>query len=347
MPDIELVNISKHICRDVNLKIKDAELFVLVGTTGAGKTTLLNIIAGVTDYKGSVMIDGISVDKNPPQKRGVGYLFQDLALFPHLTVTSNIAFGLQAEGYDKTAADKRVCFLMEMMGIEHLANRYPHMLSGGEKKRVALARSLAPSPGVLLLDEPTSSLDYQTAKSLRGELRSLLKKLRITTVHVTHDLREAEMIADRIAFMSNGNIEQVSTPAALLFNPLNQFVSDFIGMPNIIEFKESRVLASGMMEVVSDGLRMVVPYEGNHIKKVAIPPDGIHISEVRPHESVLNSFTGRVEDITRHNGMVRVRVLIGKNSLLSELPASVFDELSVEEGKDVHVVIKLGRLRYA
>lgn len=346
MSDIELVNINKHNCCDVNLRIGGEELFVVVGSTGAGKTTLLNIIAGVTDYTGSVFIDGVNVDNTSPKKRGVGYLIQDLALFPHLTVASNIAFGLRAEGYDKAATEKRIFPLMQMMRIKHLANRYPHMLSGGEKKRVALARSLAPSPKILLLDEPTSSLDHQTGKYLRSELHSLLKNLGITTVHVTHDLREAEEIADRIAFISNGSIEQVSTPAALFFNPVNESVSEFIGMPNIIECKQSRVLASGLVEIASDDLRMVLPYEGNHIKKIAIPPDGIYISNTRPLGPALNRFTGTVAEVKRHNSMVRVKVSIGKNSLLSELPASAFDEMALEMGKKVHVVVKMGRLRY-
>ncbi len=160
MPDIELVNMSRHICRNVDLRIMDNEILVIVGTTGAGKTTLLNVIAGVVGYKGSVLIDGVNVDKVSPRRRGVGYLFQGLALFPHMTVEANITFGLSAAGIEKNAADERVSSLMEMVHIKHLAHRYPHTLSGGEKKRVALARSLAPSPKVLLLDEPTASLDH-------------------------------------------------------------------------------------------------------------------------------------------------------------------------------------------
>ncbi|HJX34708.1 MAG TPA: ATP-binding cassette domain-containing protein, partial [Desulfatiglandales bacterium] len=133
MSEIELVKVSKHICRDVSLKIEDKELFVIVGKTGAGKTTLLNIMAGIADYTGSVIIDGVNVDNLPPGRRGVGYLFQDLALFPHLTVESNIAFGLRAVDFEKDASDERVLSLMEMMRITNLAKRYPHMLSGGEK----------------------------------------------------------------------------------------------------------------------------------------------------------------------------------------------------------------------
>jgi molybdopterin-binding protein len=168
----------------------------------------------------------------------------------------------------------------------------------------------------------------------------------MTTVYVTHDLREAEEIADRIALMSHGRIEQVSTPRDFFFDPRNEFVSEFVGMPNIIECTRSRTLTSGLVEVVSDEMTMVLPYDGGNIRKIAIPPDDIYISDVKPPGPALNRFTGKVVDISRYGSNVRVRVSIGRNRLLSELPASAFDELSLEEGKDVHVVIKLRRLRY-
>jgi molybdopterin-binding protein len=166
-------------------------------------------------------------------------------------------------------------------------------------------------------------------------------------VYVTHDLREAEEIADRIALMSNGKVEQVSSPKDFFFNPRNERVSEFVGMPNIIECTQSRVLASGLVEVFSDEMRMVLPYDGNYVRKIAIPPDDIYISDVKPPGPALNRFIGTVEEITRYNSTVRVKVSIGKKTLLAELPISAFDEMSVEEGKEVHVVIKLRRLRYA
>jgi len=232
------------------------------------------------------------------------------------------------------------------MRITHLATRYPHMLSGGEQKRVALARSVAPSPQILLLDEPTSSLDHQTAKYLRSELIDVLKKLGVTTVYVTHDLREAEEIADRIAFMSQGRVEQVSTPRDFFFDAQNECVAEFVGMPNIIECTHSRILTPGLVEVISDQMRMVLPYDGNNIKKIAIPPEDIYISDTIPPGPAINRFTGIVEKITEHNSTMRIRVSIGKNSLLAELPVSAFDEISIQEGKEAHVVIKLRRLRY-
>lgn len=228
MPEIELVNVERLNCHSLNLKIRDGELYVVMGPTGAGKTTLLNIIAGLVDYSGSVLINGLDVKKLSPLERGVGYLFQELALFPNLTIEKNISFGLMAQGYDKIATRERVSSLMALTQIEHLRGRYPQTLSGGEKKRSALARSLAPFPRILLLDEPTSSLDQKTAKELRGELHSILKKLGTTTVYVTHDLLGVAEIADRVAFMSNGHVEQVDDPSTFFFNHEDEFVAEFV-----------------------------------------------------------------------------------------------------------------------
>ena len=180
MPDIELKSICKYICRDVNLKILDSELLVLLGPSGAGKTTLLNVIAGLTNYEGSVAFDGVPLEKVAASKRKIGYLFQHLVLFPHLNVASNIAYSLKAQKLPQYTIEARVEELLEMMKIKHLSSRYPKHLSGGEKQRVALGRALARSPEILLLDEPLSSLDLQTAKHLRTELRQLQKKLGIT-----------------------------------------------------------------------------------------------------------------------------------------------------------------------
>lgn len=346
MPEIKLVNVSKYNCLDLNLNISDGEYFVIVGETGAGKTTLLNVIAGVVEYSGNVLIDGFNINHLPPFKRGVGYLLQELALFPHYSVEANIAFGLRAQGYAKSMIKERVSSLMKMMSINHLAGHYPHMISGGEKKRVALARSLAPSPKILLLDEPTSNLDAQTAKYLRGELHSLLKKLEVTTLHVTHNLREAEEIADRIALISNGVIEQVANPVELFFNPANNSVAEFLGMPNIMECNQTRSLSSGLVEILMKDLKIILPYEGRAIKKIAIPPDAIHIYDELPEQPILNSFNGTVEDIIQKNSVVILILSVGKSRLISELPTSIFDSMSVERGTKVYGAIKIERLRY-
>lgn len=216
MPLIELRHVSNYICRDVNLKIFDKELLVLLGPNGAGKTTLLNVIAGLVEYSGSVYFDGVCVDGVPAGERGVGYLFQSLILFPHLDVASNIAYGLKAQGKPQSRVEARVNELLQMMRIKRLSSRYPKHLSGGEKQRVALARALAPSPKVLLLDEPMSGLDLETAKFLRAELKQLQGRLGVTTVYVTHSLEEAREMADRICIIEGGRIKKTGQPEEML-----------------------------------------------------------------------------------------------------------------------------------
>ena len=209
MTAIELRNIENYVCRGVNLKVFSGELLVLLGPNGAGKTTLLNIIAGLTGYKGSVLFDGRPIDELPTRERKVGYLFQDLVLFPHLDVASNIAYGLRAQGWSNEKIELRVKELLRLLKIEHLATAYPWHLSGGEKQKVALSRSLAPYPRILLLDEPLSSLDWQTSRYLRSELKGIQRQLGITTLYVTHDLTEAKEVADRMAIILGGRIEQI------------------------------------------------------------------------------------------------------------------------------------------
>ncbi|MCD4779625.1 MAG: ABC transporter ATP-binding protein [Candidatus Omnitrophica bacterium] len=209
MPNIKLKNINNFICRDINLEIAEGEFLVLWGSTGVGKTTLLNIIAGLVEYEGSVLFDGVSVDELPVSQRRLGYLFQHLVLFPHLDVMANVAYGLNIQKKPKTGMEIKVEYLLELIGIKHLAHRYPKDLSGGEKQRVALARAIISSPKIMLLDEPLNSLDFDTARRLRGEIQRFHKKSGITTVYVTHCFEEALALADRVAIFEKGRIVRI------------------------------------------------------------------------------------------------------------------------------------------
>ncbi len=206
MTTIELRDIENYALHKISLKISSGEFLVIFGPNGAGKTTLLNVIAGLSKYTGSVLFDNSPVDNLPPQKRKVGYLFQELVLFPHLNVSANIAYGLKAQGWPKEKISSRVIEMLKMLRIERLANRYPLNLSGGEKQRVALARALAPYPKILLLDEPLNNLDLQTSRYLRHKLKHIHQRLGITTIYVTHDLEEAKELADRIILIKQGRI---------------------------------------------------------------------------------------------------------------------------------------------
>ena len=345
MPSIELKNICKYICRDVSLEIFDKELLVLLGPNGAGKTTLLNIIAGLTDYNGSVLFDSVPVDKVPASKREVGYLFQDLVLFPHLDVAANIAYSLRVQKQPQSKVEARVQELLQLMKIKHLSSRYPKHLSGGEKQRVALARALALSPKVLLLDEPMSSLDVQTAKYLRRELELLQDELGITTIYVTHDLVEAEEMADRIAIIQDGHMEQVATPDEVFFYPKNERVSDFIGAPNILDCDYCRSLGQGLLEVDCGGLPIVLPDDGNMVQRIALFPRDIHIFETRPPGPAVNRFKGIVTSIKSVDDLVRLEVKVGGKKLLAEIPHHIFEDMDLAEGKEVFIILKLRRIR--
>lgn len=346
MPSIELCNINKNICQGLNLQISSSELLVLVGPTGGGKTTLLNVIAGITEYRGSVLLDGKVVDSLAPDKRGIGYLFQDLALFPHLDVGSNIEYGLKVQKMEEAKRKTRVQELMELFNISHLRMRYPKGLSGGEQQRVALARALAPSPGILLLDEPMSSLDPTTSKYLRIELKKILKELQITVVYVTHNLMEAEEMADRMALIYNGQIQQVSTPRDMIFSPCNDTVSNFVGMPNIIECDYSKVIEHGLVELKSGDMSLLLPHDGNSIKKVAIFPSDIYVSDIKPPGSRVNRFRGTIVGVKLLLSVARVRVKVLNKLFLAELPIDTFKEMGLKPGLEVFVVIKLRRIRY-
>jgi ABC-type Fe3+/spermidine/putrescine transport system ATPase subunit len=345
MPSIELKNICQYICRDVNLKIRDKELLVFLGPNGAGKTTLVNIIAGLTDYEGSVLFDGVPVDKLPANKRGVGYLFQDLVLFPHLDVAANIAYGLTTKKQPPHQVEARVKQLLQMMKIEHLSSRYPKHLSGGEKQRVALARAFAPSPRVLLLDEPLSSLDVPTAKYLRTELKQLQQRLGITTAYVTHDLQEAEEMADRIAVLQNGQLEQVGKPEEVFFYPQNEKVSDFIGAPNILDCDYCRSLGKGVMEVGCGGLQIIVPHDGESVHRIALLPSDIHISETRPPGPEVNRFKAIITSIKPTDETVRIGLKAGAINLLAGITHHIFEDMNLAVGKEVFLILKLRRIR--
>jgi len=211
MPDIELRNIRNYVFNDLNMEIYDEELLVVTGPNGAGKSTLLATIAGLVNYDGNVLFDGVTVDRIPTNERKIGYLFQNLALFPHLNVASNIGYGMAVKGDGKTEIAQNVDELLRLTKIEHLRDRYPKNLSGGERQRVALARALAVSPEVLLLDEPFNSMDHGTCQCIRKEIRKIQKDLGITTVLVTHNPEEAEEMGDRIITIAGGKIREAGT----------------------------------------------------------------------------------------------------------------------------------------
>jgi len=240
---IELKSISKHFggvsaLHDINFTVSDGELVALLGPSGGGKTTALRLIAGLEmPDEGGIFIRGAQVNGVPAQRRNIGFVFQNYALFKTMTVFKNIAFGLKIRKWDKTRIRARVAELLALLELKGLEERYPHQLSGGQRQRVAIARALAGNPDVLLLDEPFAAVDAQIRQELRQWLVRLHQDLKITTIFVTHDQEEAMEVADRIVIFSNGRLEQIGTPQEVYEQPRNEFVAKFVGVLNVLELE--------------------------------------------------------------------------------------------------------------
>ena len=220
----------------VSLQIRDNEFFTLLGPSGCGKTTLLRLIAGFEQVtEGAIYLFNEEIELLPPNKRPVNTVFQNYALFPHMTVFENVCFGLQMLGKPKSEIPKRASEMLDLVQLTEFTNRKPAQLSGGQQQRVALARALAPSPKVLLLDEPLSALDLKLRKAMQSELKYLQRETGITFIFVTHDQEEALTMSDRIAVMSAGEIQQIGDPRSIYEQPNNVFVADFIGETNLLK----------------------------------------------------------------------------------------------------------------
>ena len=282
-PVLELEDVSKRygeetVIHDLSLEVRDGEILTLLGPSGCGKTTTLRLIAGLeTPDRGLVSLDGTSVAGNgsfvPPEERGVGVVFQEFALFPHLTASENVAFGLT--DWPEADRDRRVEELLELVGLADHGDDYPRELSGGQQQRVALARSLAPEPEMLLLDEPFSNLDVDLRVEMREEVRRIIKETGVTAVSVTHDQEEALSVSDRVAVMHEGNLEQVGQPERVFQNPKSRFVAGFLGHASFlsgtvhgdhVDTSLGRVLRTDV-----DGL--VAEYDGTEIDLLVRPDD--------------------------------------------------------------------------
>lgn len=238
---VELKNINKNFgdykaSDNVNFGVEKGKLIGLLGPSGSGKTTILRMIAGLeTPDSGDIIIDGVRVNDLAASKRGIGFVFQNYALFRYMTVYDNIAFGLRVQKADKKKINERVRELIKLIGLEGLEKRYPSQLSGGQRQRVAFARALAPNPQLLLLDEPFAAIDAKVRKELRSWLREMIEKLGVTSIFVTHDQDEAIEVADEIIITNKGRIEQTGTPIEIYHNPKTAFTASFFGETTFVD----------------------------------------------------------------------------------------------------------------
>ncbi|NGM69939.1 ABC transporter ATP-binding protein [Natronolimnobius sp. AArcel1] len=274
---------SEEVIPDLSLSVHDGEILTLLGPSGCGKTTTLRLIAGLEEPDaGCVRLDGDAVAGDghfvPPENRGVGVVFQEFALFPHLTARENVAFGLQ--GWSDAEKDARVTELLDLVGLEKQGESYPEELSGGQQQRVALARSLAPEPAMLLLDEPFSNLDVDLRVEMREEVRRIIKEAGVTAISVTHDQEEALSISDRVAVMNDGDIEQIGTPEHVFQQPKSRFVAGFLGHAS---FLSGEVRGDDVETAVGRVLRddvngLVTEYDGTDIDLLVRPDDVTAVS---------------------------------------------------------------------
>jgi len=307
MIDVQLVNITKKykeiVAVDgISLEIKHGEFFFLLGPSGCGKTTTLRVIGGLEGpTSGIVKIKGTEVNGLPPEKRDTATVFQNWALFPHKTIYENLAFGLKMRKKPKKEIKDKVHAFLEMVNLSGYEDRYPGQLSGGQKQRVALARALIVEPAVLLLDEPLSALDLKLRQHMRFEIKSIQKKINVTTIFVTHDQTEAMAMADRIVVMNEGRIEQIGSPHEIYYEPKSKFTSDFIGETN---FLEGIVLNSNGQDIeveIIEGDRFEAVYTGENLPSgkviVGVRPEHIKVHKKKP-VTRNNLLEGTVVDIT-------------------------------------------------
>ncbi len=316
----------------ITLDIRKGEFFTLLGPSGCGKTTLLRMIAGFnTIDEGSISFGGKVINEVPAHKRGIGMVFQNYAIFPHLSVADNVAYGLKARKVPSGEIGPRVKKALEMVQIAELAGRMPNELSGGQQQRVALARAFVIEPSVLLMDEPLSNLDAKLRVQMRATIKKLQRKLGITTIYVTHDQEEALAISDRIAVMKNGLIMQVGEPAQIYKKPENAFVAGFIGVSNFLDCEiEGQDPAGASLRLGGyriPGIPLKAPYQGPG--KIAARPEYLALGE--------EGIKGRIELSTFLGDFIEYEILL-ENGQTIQLNEYTKDALSIKpDGLEVKV----------
>jgi putrescine transport system ATP-binding protein len=324
-PFIEIQNVSKYFgdfaaVDSVSLSIKKGELFSILGGSGCGKTTLLRMLAGFeSPTTGRILIDGVDITDRPPYERPVNMMFQSYAIFPHMSVEKNIAYGLEKDREPRSEIKRRVEDILKLVQLESFASRKPHQLSGGQRQRVALARALVKSPKVLLLDEPLAALDKKLREHTQFELMSIQDKLGITFVVVTHDQEEAMILSSRIAVMNKGRFEQVGTPKEVYEYPNSRFVADFIGTINMFE--------GTVVDIDGERVRVHCKDTDNDLVAlsddppatgtdacVAVRPEKIFISQNEPDNEDDIRLAGVVEDLGYFGNLslYRIRLASGR-----------------------------------
>jgi putrescine transport system ATP-binding protein len=331
-PYIEIQNVTKRFGEftaidNLTLDIYKNEFFSLLGPSGCGKTTLLRMLAGfekITD--GKILLDGEDISEIPPHLRPINMMFQSYALFPHMTVEKNIAFGLKQDNLPANEINQRVEEMLELVELTDFANRKPNQLSGGQGQRVALARSLAKRPKLLLLDEPLGALDKRLREQTQFELMDIQEKLEVTFVIVTHDQEEAMTVSSRIGVMDSGNLVQVATPAEIYEAPINKDVADFIGDVNILKgiYKGQNEIGTQLLSEDSNSIVFATQDVGASVEDemwFAIRPEKLEISRTKPSHNH-NILKGKIEDIAYGGSFSTYHVKLESGKILKAIRAN-------------------------
>jgi molybdate/tungstate transport system ATP-binding protein len=318
--------------------VNKGEYFVILGPTAAGKTLILETIAGFyIPRRGNIFLNGKNSAHIQPERRNIGFVYQDYSLFPHMTVKENIAFGLKMRKLFKREVETKVQHIMNSMHISYLKDRSPPTLSGGEQQRVALARALVIDPDILLLDEPLSALDPRTQESLREELRRIHKVRGTTTIHVTHNQGEALALADRIGVIMDGEVIQVDTPYKVFNEPVSEEMAIFVGVENVIKGK---IISSedgvALVEVGNYQIRSLSNLTEGEVN-VFIRPENIVLSKVKLESSARNSVSGKITKITQFGAIFRIYMDNGLSALVTK---QAIEELELNIGETVYASFK-------
>lgn len=316
---------------NVSFTIEKGEIFALLGPSGCGKTTLLRMLAGfIEPDEGRILIDGQEISKLPPERRPVNTVFQSYALFPHLTIRENIAFGLKMAKRPKAEIETEVDRMLDLVDLSEHGHKKPDRISGGQKQRVAIARALVNRPQVLLLDEPLAALDLKLRQRLLVELDDIHDEVGITFLYVTHDQTEAMAISDRIGVMQRGNLEQIGTPAEIYEAPTNSFVAAFIGDTNFLRGQVAEIVNEEYSRVSVEGIGEIQIYNDRTLKAgediaLSLRPEKIRIETQKPTpDSGLNTIEGVVDDVIYLGSLTRYWVMVGEHRVAIEKQHSRF-----------------------
>lgn len=319
-----------QVLKDIHLEINPGEMVCFLGPSGCGKTTLLRIIAGLEQQSSGQLWQGENeITKAAVKERDFGIVFQSYALFPNMTISDNIAFGLRSQKASRSLIKERVSELLSLVGLEQHALKYPSQISGGQQQRVALARALAPAPGLLLLDEPLSALDAQVRQHLRTEIRQLQQSLGVTTILVTHDQEEALTMADRIVVMNHGVIEQVGTPEEIYNQPASAFVASFIGSMNFLRVEQQ---PGNLVSIAGQQLALPKPWPSNQPLMLAIRPENIGLAA--PNNQLPLAVIQQVEFL---GSFVRLELRLDGQKLKVDLDSKEALQYDLTPGKQLAV----------